>query len=105
MAAEPIDLHSPPGDTLTHRSAARPPRAPFPLVPDPDAARGSSEFFCSNPVCVFHVRVGDPDVRGFGDWASTEAGVTVSHRWINGQLVCDLCAARATGTRPGTSTR
>jgi hypothetical protein len=53
---------------------------------------GSSEFFCSNPRCAFHVRVGDPQVAGFGDWASLADGTTVSHRWVNGELLCDHCA-------------
>jgi len=56
---------------------------------------GSSEFFCSNPRCVFHVRVGAANVRGFGDWATLADGTTVSHRWIRGELLCDLCARRA----------
>jgi len=74
--------------------------------PGAPSERGSSEFFCSNPVCIFHVRVGDPGVQGFGDWATLENGVTVSHRWLEGELLCDLCAARRqartgrTGGRP-----
>ena len=56
---------------------------------------GSSEFFCSNPRCTFHVRVGDPQVDGFGDWATLADGITVSHRWIRGELLCDLCAREA----------
>jgi hypothetical protein len=60
---------------------------------------GSSEFFCSNPRCTFHVRVGDPGVRGFGDWATLSDGTTVSHRWVDGELLCDLCAAAAPGLR------
>jgi hypothetical protein len=53
---------------------------------------GSSEFFCSNPRCVFHVRVGDPGVDGFGDWARLRDGTTASHRWMDNELLCDLCA-------------
>lgn len=56
---------------------------------------GSSEFFCSNPRCVFHVRVGDAGVVGFGDWAMLADGTTVSHRWIDDELLCDLCAKAA----------
>jgi hypothetical protein len=41
------------------------------------------------------VRVGDPQVDGFGDWATLADGVTVSHRWIRGELLCDLCAREA----------
>jgi hypothetical protein len=61
---------------------------------------GSSEFFCCNPRCPFHVRVGDPGVDGFGDWATLRDGTTVSHRWADGLLLCDLCApgAQARGT-------
>jgi hypothetical protein len=59
---------------------------------DPERPPGSSEFFCSNPRCAFHVRAGDPGVRGFGDWATLADGVTVSHRWIKGELLCDLCS-------------
>ena len=63
--------------------------------PDAPSERGSSEFFCSNPRCVFHVRVGDGRVSGFGDWATLDSGVTVSHRWIRGELLCDLCSGRS----------
>jgi len=67
-----------------------------------DMPVGSSEFFCSNSRCTFHVRVGDKNVRGFGDWATLANGTTVSHRWIRGELFCDLCApeALARPTRP-----
>ena len=53
--------------------------------------RGSSLHFCSNPACVFHVSAIDADVEGFGDWAVLPDGTTVSHRWIEGELLCDLC--------------
>ena len=65
---------------------------------------GSSEFFCSNSRCTFHVSVGDRNVRGFGDWATLANGTTVSHRWIRGELLCDLCAAEAL-RRPAQSQR
>jgi hypothetical protein len=60
---------------------------------------GSSEFFCSNLRCVFHVRVGDTGVAGFGDWAVLADGTTVSHRWVDGDLLCDLCARDAMARR------
>ncbi len=72
--------------------------------PDAPSERGSSEFFCSNPGCVFHVRVGAAGVQGFGDWATLETGVTVSHRWLQGELLCDLCTARRMET-PGRAGR
>lgn len=56
--------------------------------------RGSSEFFCSNPDCPFHVRVDDRALDDTGGWATLENGLTASHRWIEGELLCDLCSAR-----------
>jgi hypothetical protein len=64
---------------------------PLELAPPP---RGSSEFFCSNPRCRFHVRAGDDGVVGFGDWARLADGTTASHHWVDGELLCDLCARR-----------
>ena len=90
MAAEPIVIHSPP-DEIATRSESPAPHRPFQLEPDTGKTRGSSEFFCSNARCDFHVRVGDANVKGFGDWATLEDGTTVSHRWIRGELLCDLC--------------
>jgi hypothetical protein len=69
------------------------------LLKDIPRPLGSSEFFCSSPRCVFHVRVGDPGVKGFGDWATLRDGTTVSHRWVDGELLCDLCAREATAGR------
>lgn len=56
------------------------------------APRGSSEFFCSNLRCPFHVRSGDAGVSGFGDWARLADGTKASHHWVDGELLCDLCA-------------
>lgn len=55
-------------------------------------AAEASHHFCSSPVCPFHIAADDPKVRGFGDWATLDNGTTVSHRWVNGRLLCDLCA-------------
>lgn len=51
-----------------------------------------SRHFCNSPGCPFHIAADDPKVRGCGDWATLENGVTVSHRWVDGRLLCDLCA-------------
>ena len=56
--------------------------AQLPQCRNPPAA---SEYFCSNTVCVFHVRVGDPGVQGSGDWCTTDTGITASHRWVDGK--------------------
>jgi len=80
--------------------AAQPDTLVFPAASAQDDAAVASRrhlprpsiYFCSNPACAFHVRADDPRVRGFGDWAILENGLTVSHRWIRGELLCDLCA-------------
>ena len=46
-------------------------------LPRPDDMPvGSSEFFCSNSRCTFHVRVGDRNVRGFG-FCAVPSGTSV----------------------------
>lgn len=66
--------------------------APGESAPPP---RGSSEYFCSNPRCAFHVRASNGVGVGFGDWATLPDGTTTSHHWVDGELLCDLCALRA----------
>lgn len=65
---------------------------PIPLQKTAALAAEPSLFFCSTTGCPFHATVGDPNVQGFGDWATLADGTTVSHRWVNGSLLCDLCA-------------
>ena len=71
-----------------------------PLSKPAALAAEPSPFFCSTVVCRFHVTVGDANVQGFGDWATLEDGTTVSHRWVDGRLLCDLCAQTAP-SQPG----
>ena len=52
--------------------------APGESAPPP---RGSSEYFCSNPRCAFHVRASNGVGVGFGDWATLPDGTTTSHHW------------------------
>ena len=72
---------------------------PTPLPESAALAAAQCLFFCSNPGCPFHVTGDDSNVRGFGDWATLEDGTTVSHCWVNGRLLCDLCA-RAVQSQP-----
>jgi hypothetical protein len=65
---------------------------PAPLPESAALAAAQSLFFCSNMGCPFHVTGEDSNVRGFGDWATLEDGTTVSHCWVSGRLLCDLCA-------------
>jgi hypothetical protein len=60
------------------------------LVRPPEAA---GRAFCDNRHCVLHAATGDEHVEGTGDWAQV-GSLLVSHRHIDGFLVCDACAKR-----------
>lgn len=61
-----------------------------------EVARGA--WFCSNAECVLHVRPGDPQVFGSGEWAVRPDGVVTSRRLQHGRMVCDVCAGRRAGS-------
>ena len=62
--------------------------------PATEVVRGA--WFCSNPECELHVRVGDRNVSGTGEWAVRHDGVVTSRAMYAGQMLCDLCG-RQTG--------
>ena len=39
-------------------------------------------IFCANTGCVLHVRPGDPNVRGSGNWAEFQDGTIVGRRRV-----------------------
>ncbi len=47
--------------------------------------------FCSNPDCELFVRVGDPGVRGSGNWAQMPDGRIVGRSTYSGVSLCDVC--------------
>jgi hypothetical protein len=51
-------------------------------------------YFCSNPDCVhgLHVRFGDGDIQGEGNWAELEGGILIGRAIIQGVYLCDGCA-------------
>ncbi len=51
-------------------------------------------IFCANAGCVLHVRPGDPNVRGSGNWARFTDGRIVGRRRVESTMLCDLCAVR-----------
>jgi len=51
-------------------------------------------FFCANAGCVLHVRPGDANVRGSGNWARLADGVMVGRRRVDNVTLCDRCAAK-----------
>ena len=50
--------------------------------------------FCANTGCVLHVRPGDVNVKGNGNWAETADGVIIGRRRVGAVVLCDQCAAR-----------
>lgn len=76
------------------------PEEPLAAVGEPihapviEVMRGA--WFCSDANCVLHVRVGDPQVFGAGEWAVRPDGVVTSRRLVHGRMVCDVCARRRT---------
>jgi hypothetical protein len=47
--------------------------------------------FCSGPRCELHVRAGDTDVHGFGNWAHLPMGASLAA----GYMTASFCATRA----------
>ncbi len=54
----------------------------------------SDSFFCANAGCVLHVRPGDANVRGSGNWAQLADGIMVGRRRVETVTLCDRCAAK-----------
>src|SRR5271169_6309787 len=50
--------------------------------------------FCANRACVLHVRRGDANVRGSGNWARLADGIIVGRRRVGGVTLCDGCAGK-----------
>jgi hypothetical protein len=52
-------------------------------------------FFCANAGCVLHVRPGDANVHGSGNWAQLADGIIVGRRRVDTATLCDRCAVKA----------
>lgn len=50
--------------------------------------------FCANTACVLHVRPGDANVRGSGNWARLADGIIVGRRRVGSVMLCDRCAGK-----------
>jgi hypothetical protein len=48
-------------------------------------------YFCANPECALHVRVGDPGVTGEGDWIVLADGRTYGRCRHGSRVLCDAC--------------
>jgi hypothetical protein len=51
-------------------------------------------IFCANTSCVLHVRRGDANVRGSGNWAKLANGTIVGRRRVGSMTLCDRCAGK-----------
>jgi hypothetical protein len=49
-------------------------------------------MFCANRACVLHVRRGDANVRGSGNWAQFADGLIVGRLRVGNATLCDRCA-------------
>jgi hypothetical protein len=50
--------------------------------------------FCANDGCALHVRVGDVNVQGNGNWAETPDGIVMGRQRVQSVMLCDRCAGR-----------
>ena len=50
--------------------------------------------FCANAGCVLHLRPGDENVRGSGNWAEVADGIIVGRQRVDAVMLCDWCAAK-----------
>jgi hypothetical protein len=48
-------------------------------------------WFCANPECELHVRVGEPGVHGRGNWAVLPDGTTWGRSRYGEYVLCDRC--------------
>jgi hypothetical protein len=51
-------------------------------------------IFCANRACVLHVRRGDANVRGSGNWAQLADGIIVGRLRVASLTLCDRCAGQ-----------
>jgi hypothetical protein len=56
--------------------------------------REYDSVFCANSGCVLHVRAGDVNVKGGGNWAETAEGLIIGRQRVEALTLCDQCAAR-----------
>jgi len=57
--------------------------------------RDGDSAFCANAGCVLHVRAGDVNVKGNGNWAETPDGFITGRQRVHSVMLCDRCATRA----------
>ena len=61
-------------------------------VDDHEIERGAP--FCANPACALHVRMGDAQVEGAGNWLRLPDGRVFGRGHFASGLLCDACGTR-----------
>ena len=56
--------------------------------------RECDSVFCENPKCALHVRPGQANVEGSGNWAETAQGLIIGRQRVQTLTLCDQCAAQ-----------
>ena len=56
--------------------------------------RECDSVFCANTGCALHVKPGDANVEGSGNWAETADGIITGRQQVEAVMLCDQCAAR-----------
>jgi hypothetical protein len=51
-------------------------------------------IFCASATCILHVRPGDQNVKGSGNWAQLADGIIVGRRRVGATMLCDRCATK-----------
>jgi hypothetical protein len=50
--------------------------------------------FCADPACDLHVRLGDSQVEGGGNWVSLPDGRIFGRGRFGNRMLCDACGTR-----------
>ena len=62
------------------------------LAADNELERGAP--FCGDPECALHVRVGETQVAGAGNWLFLPDGRVFGRGRFGAQLLCDACGTQ-----------
>lgn len=57
--------------------------------------RECDSIFCENPGCALHVKPGDANVEGNGNWVKTAEGLIIGRQRVQAVMLCDQCVALA----------
>jgi hypothetical protein len=64
------------------------------LIVERIGVRECDSAFCANAGCVLHIRTGDSNVQGNGNWAKTPDRIVMGRQRVQSVMLCDRCATR-----------